>query len=138
MKTPYPRPTKFKICVKKSVAGFGLFADETIPKNKFVIEYWGPIIDDAAAEKISGKYLFGLGKNKNIAGAHRKNIARYINHSCRPNCEAIQTGQRVFIRSRKKIKPGEELTYDYGTEYFDGHIGANNCRCVKCAGTPKK
>ncbi len=132
MKQPYPRPTKYKLSVHKSVAGFGLFADQSIPKKKFVIEYWGKIVTDKEAEKIVGKYLFQVENGHTIAGGNRKNIARYINHSCRPNCEATMDGDRVFISSIKNIKPGDELTYNYGKEYFDYHIKPHGCRCVKC------
>ncbi len=133
MKHPFPRPSKYKLRVRKSTSGFGLFADQAIPKNRFVIEYWGKIISDDRSNEIGGKYIFGLEKNKNIAGAARKNIARYVNHSCRPNCEAVMTGDRVFINSIKKIQPGDELTYNYGKSYFDAHIKPSGCRCVKCA-----
>lgn len=133
MPYPIPRPTKYKLRVRKSVAGFGLYAEEAIPKNKFVIEYWGTIVSDDEADKIGGMYLFSLGKGKTIAGATRKNIARYINHSCRPNCEARGPEGRVFIFTTKNIKPGEELTYDYGKEHFNEHIKPHGCRCVKCS-----
>lgn len=137
MPHPFPRPTKFKLRVRRSAAGLGLWTEDAIPKNRFVIEYWGKIISDKKADEISGKYIFGLENDKNIAGAARKNIARYVNHSCRPNCEAIMEGTRVFIRSIKKIKPGDELTYNYGKSYFDAHIKPFGCKCVKCASRAK-
>ncbi|OGH62102.1 MAG: hypothetical protein A2848_01340 [Candidatus Magasanikbacteria bacterium RIFCSPHIGHO2_01_FULL_50_8] len=127
------RPPQFKLRTRKSAAGIGLYAEEAIPKNRFVIEYWGKLVSDARAEKILGKYLFDLENGKHIAGGTRKNIARYINHSCRPNCESRTVGNRVYIFSIKKIKAGDELTYDYGEEYFDGFIKEVGCRCVKCA-----
>lgn len=132
-KYSFPRPPKYKLRVRKSEAGFGLFTEEAIPKNRFVIEYWGKIVDDKEADRICGKYLFGLDNDKNIAGATRKNIARYVNHSCRPNCEMRTSGTRAFIHATKKIKPGDELFYDYGKEYWDAHIKPHGCRCVKCA-----
>ncbi|MCX6780983.1 MAG: SET domain-containing protein [Candidatus Magasanikbacteria bacterium] len=133
MKYPYPRPTKYNVRVKKSASGFGLFAEDAIPKNRFIIEYWGKIISDKKADELGGKYIFGLENDKNISGAHRKNIARYINHSCQPNCEASLEGDRIFIRSLKKINPGDELTYNYGKVYFESYIKPFGCRCVKCA-----
>src|SRR5438034_966529 len=66
------------------------------------------------------------------------NIARYINHSCRPNAEAVISGRRVWIWSRKKIKAGEEITYDYGAEYFEGVIEPIGCQCQKCGRTRSK
>lgn len=133
MPYPIPRPPKYKTRVRKSVTGFGLYAEEAIPKNKFVIEYYGKIVSDAEGEKIGGMYLFSLGNKTLILGATRKNTARYINHSCRPNCEATGPANRVFIQTIRNIKPGEELTYDYGKEHFDEHIKPHGCRCVKCA-----
>ena len=61
------------------------------------------------------------------------NKAGYINHSCRPNCEPIVHKARVYVFARRAIKPGEELTYDYGKEYFDEYL-KGKCRCEKCAG----
>jgi SET domain-containing protein len=81
---------------------------------------------------INCKYLFEVGKNKTINGNVKENTARYINHSCRPNCEADGPEGRVFIFSLKNIKAGEELTYDYGEEYFDEYLSRGRCLCVKC------
>lgn len=132
MSYPLPRPPKYRLRVRKSASGCGLFADEAIPKNRFIIEYCGKIVSDAQAQKIGGKYLFDLENGKQIAGGTRANIARYINHSCRPNCEIRTTATRVFVYTTKKIKQGEELVYDYGEEYFDAFIKPTGCRCVKC------
>lgn len=82
---------------------------------------------------MSGKYLFDVGKKITIDGNIPQNKARYINHSCRPNCEADGPPGRVFIFATRSIKPGEELTYDYGKEYFDEHIKPKGCRCDKCS-----
>ncbi|MGL1245549.1 SET domain-containing protein, partial [Vibrio parahaemolyticus] len=65
------------------------------------------------------KYLFEVNKNKTIDGSDRANIARYVNHACKPNCEAEITKGRVFYFSKRAIKAGEELSVDYGKEYFD-------------------
>ncbi len=80
-----------------------------------------------------GKYFFEVGKNHVIDGNIPSNIARYINHSCKPNCEADGPEGKVYIWALRKIKAGEELTYDYGEEYFDKHISPKGCRCHKCA-----
>jgi SET domain-containing protein len=128
---PYrkPRPTKHAFVVKKSSAGLGLFAASPIQRKDFVIEYWGTLITDDEAEKKGGKYLFDIQDTKlTIDGATRKNLARYMNHSCKPNCEPILDGKRMFIYAIRNITPGEELTYDYGKEYFDEYIG-KKCRC---------
>ncbi len=132
MKYPYPRPSKYKLRVRKSKTGHGLFAEEAIPKRRFVIEYWGKIVNDEEAQKIGGRYLFDLERGKTINGANRDNTARYINHSCRANCEARQIGNRIFIISVKNIKPGDEITYDYGKEYVGSYIKPYGCLCPPC------
>ncbi len=129
MAYPKPRPPQFKLDVKRSSAGLGLFAGEDIPKGRFIIEYWGPIVSDDEAQEVGGKYLWELGNGKTILGATRKNTARYVNHFCRPNAEARVVGNRVFIFSTKKIKAGEEIGYDYGKEYFDYYIKPHGCKC---------
>jgi len=126
-------PGGFKLRVRKSKAGKGLFAEEDIPKDACIIEYIGKPISQEVAEKDRGKYLFAVAKNLTIDGNIPENTARYINHSCRPNCEAIGPRGRVFIFSRRRIKAGEELSYDYGKEYFDKHIKPFGCRCEKCS-----
>lgn len=128
-----PRPTKFKLRVKRGTSGFGLFSEQDIPRRRFVIEYWGKIIPDEQATRYGGKYLFELGNGKTIFGTTRKNIARYINHSCQPNCEVEIVGNHVYIYSKRKIKAGEELNYDYGKEYWDYYIKPHGCLCVKHA-----
>lgn len=135
MKYPIPRPSPFKLRTKRGTSGIGLFTDDEIPRRRFIIEYWGKLVTDDEATYLGGKYLFELGNGKTIYGTTRKNIARYINHSCKPNCEVEIVGNRVFIFSKRKIKAGEELNYDYGKEYFDYYIKPHGCRCA--AHTPK-
>lgn len=130
---PYkkPRPTKHEFNVKRSYAGLGLFAATPIKRKDFVIEYWGPLVaNDVLEEKNEGKYFFEIADTDwTINGSIRENTARYINHSCKPNCEAILEGKRVFIYALRGIKPGEELCYDYGKEYYDDAFRKKHCRC---------
>jgi SET domain-containing protein len=133
------REPAFKLQVKRSKAGLGLYAGEVIPRGKYIIEYFGEIIDDDTADEHAGKYLFEVKKNVNIDGTTRENTARYINHACRPNCEIYYYKERVMVRSLRKIKEGEELSYDYGTDYFEGIIGGKKrCRCPRCVDWRKK
>lgn len=124
----------YKLRVGKAETGKGLFAMEAIPKGACIIEYIGKEIKKEDQENATGKYLFETGKGKMIDGNIKENIARYINHSCAPNCEADGPEGRVFISALKSIKAGEELTYDYGEEYFDEHLRPSGCRCKKCSG----
>lgn len=117
-----------RVRVKRSSAGLGLFAIDTIKKGE-VIEYIGPIISAKEADEVAGKYLFEINSKWTINGTTRKNLARYINHSCKPNCIAYTKGLKVFIEAKRTINPGEELHYNYGKEYFDEHIKPYGCRC---------
>ncbi len=123
---------KYKLKVKKSKAGLGLFALEDIPAGEFLIEYFGREISPEEQFTSKSQYLFEINSKKTIDGTMRENTARYINHSCRPNCEAEIKKGRVFISSKKKIKTGDELAYDYGKEFWNEHIKPKGCKCVKC------
>lgn len=126
---------KWRYAVRRSAAGLGLFALESIPAGKRIIEYIGPLISNEEVERRKrGRYFFGVNSKWSIDGSPRANTARYVNHSCRPNAEAIVSGRRVWIWSKRNIKAGEEITYDYGKEYFEDYIRPAGCRCVKCSG----
>jgi uncharacterized protein len=120
--------------VKRTATGLGLFATKEIPKGTRLLEYTGPLIPNEEVDKRNGKYFFGVNKKWSIDGSPRTNLARYINHSCRPNAEAVLSGKRVWIWARRNIKAGEEISYHYGKEYFDGVIKEIGCKCEKCKG----
>lgn len=120
------------LVVKRGVNGLGLFTTVPIKKGDCIIEYVGEIINDAEANRRGGKYLFQTSRDRHIDGATRTNTARYINHSCRPSCEIEIKKGRVFVFAKRAIKPGEELFYDYGKEYWDEYIKPKGCRCEKC------
>ena len=123
-----------KYAIKRTASGFGLFALEPIPAGQRIIEYTGPLVSNEEVERRpKAKYFFGVNTKWTIDGTPRSNLARYINHSCRPNCDAIlSTRRRVWIWSRRAIKAGEELSYNYGKEYFDELIKTVGCKCRKC------
>jgi hypothetical protein len=123
-----------KVKVKRSSAGLGLFAVEDIKKEQIVIEYTGDRIPQEEANRRGGRYLFEVTDTLVIDGKNRKNIARYINHACRPNCEAEHDEEedRIYIRARRNIKNGEEITYDYGKDYMKQIIGPEGCKCAYC------
>ncbi len=123
----------YRTQVKRSSAGLGLYALETIPRGVKIIEYVGPILTQEESNKRGGKYLMAINSKWVIDGTARSNTARYINHSCRPNAVAYASGKRVWIWSRRAIQPGEEIGYDYGKEYVDEHIKPYGCRCEKCS-----
>lgn len=120
----------YKLKVKRSTAGLGLFAAEPIPKGVKIIEYIG--IVRSSSDEDANKYIFNVSSKVDIDGSPRYNIARYANHSCAPNAESDIKKGHVWITSKKAIALGEEITYDYGKEYFNVHIKPFGCRCVKC------
>lgn len=126
-------PGDFDLKVKHSVAGLGLFTLSSIPKGACVIEYTGKVLTPQEEEASNSLYLFDAGGGVTIDGSPRWNTARYINHSCRPNCEIDIHRHRVYVMAKRAIKPGEELTYDYDSEYFDAYIKPKGCRCTACA-----
>ena len=124
-------PGDFDLRVGRSKTGLGLYAESEIPKNACIIEYTGVELTKEQEEKSNSKYLFEIHSRKTIDGAPRSNTARYINHSCRPNCEPNIYKGRVYIHARRKIKPGEELNYDYGKNYYNQFL-KGLCACPKC------
>ena len=118
--------------VRRTRSGLGLFAEKGFDKGDFVIEYTGTLVRNAVADHRGGKYLFQVNSRWTIDGSGRGNLSRYINHSCAPNCVAYTRGKRVLIYSRRRISPGEELSYDYGKEYFDEYIRPKGCLCSAC------
>ena len=115
--------------MKRSNTGLGLFAARPFKKGERVAEYIGRALSNAEMHTSRSKYLFEINSRKMVDGAVRENIARYINHSCRPNCEAEVRRGRIYISAIRNIKIGEEFSYDYGEEYVDEHIKPRGCRC---------
>lgn len=120
--------------VKRSSAGLGLFANREYKKGEQIIEYTGETVTEEEANRRGGKYLFELNDNWTIDGKGRSNTARYINHSCKPNAypELTEDEKQVFIFAKRTIKPGEEITYNYGKFYFNMEIKPHGCRCAAC------
>jgi uncharacterized protein len=114
----------------------GCYTTSDIPKDTYVVEYTGPRISQEEADaRYDGKtttYLFGLTDPNKVIDGH--GMAMFINHSCEPNCDTEELDGRVWIVARRKIKAGEELTYDYNL--YDGdeddpapcYCGTKNCR----------
>jgi uncharacterized protein len=135
-------PSKKPYRVGRSRTGLGLFATERIKKGTKIIRYFGPLLDSKKKkdDAIENKYLFELNNRWTIDGSVRKNVARYINHACKPNAESdVRPRKRkVFIRAIKNIEPGEEINYDYGTDYFKAYLKPIGCKCAACEKKRKK
>jgi SET domain-containing protein len=144
--TSKSRKRAFKVRNSK-IHGRGVFATERIPKDTRLIEYTGEVITWKVADRRYADdgengyhtFLFDIDGKKVIDAAVGGNAARWINHGCAPNCQAVGEGDKIFIESIKTIKPGEELVYDYGFVFEERHTpqlkaryrclcGANSCR----------
>ena len=128
---------------KSTVHGVGIIATEDIKKGKMIIQYVGEKItkkvgDKRSAERIEkylhkknegSVYIFELNKKYDIDGSPLYNKARYINHSCNPNCEVDIIKNQIWITSIKRIKKGEELNYDYGYPFDKDDYQDHICKC---------
>jgi hypothetical protein len=128
--------------VGRSRTGLGLFATKPIKKGAKIVRYFGPLLDSRKKkdDAIENKYLFELNNRWTIDGSVRKNIARYINHACKPNAESDVSPRKrkVVIRAIKNIEPGDEINYDYGTDYFKAYLKPIGCKCDACEKKRKK
>ena len=112
--------------------GFGVFAAEPINKNTRIIDYAGELVRTKDVHEREVRYLkqgrlwvYRVDRLWSRDAAVGGNIARFINHSCTPNCWTEIVNKTIWIRASRRIEPGEELTYDYCT------VGAHSipCRC---------
>ena len=124
-----------RFVVRKSGPGLGrgLFAVAPIRKGDFIVEYTGRRIPTSHADTLKTRYLFEVDEEWAVDGSSQENVARYMNHSCVPNCECDLQDKKVLILAIRDIRIGEELTFDYGDEYFDEFIRPTGCKCARCA-----
>jgi len=128
--------------VKKSnIDKRGLYALKDIKAGVKIIEYVGKLItkkqtqENSKFDNTKDIYLFNINEKYDLDGDFKWNAARLINHSCSPNCEVDGEGLKLWISSLRKIKKGEELTYDYGFGY-DANYKQFPCKCrsMNCIG----
>jgi SET domain-containing protein len=120
--------------VGRSATGLGLFATKPIKRGGTIATYRGRRISTAEAERREARgarYMFTINSRWSIDGSPRWNLARYINHSCRPNANPVGRNGGIVIVASRRIEPGEEITFDYGQEYLD-YFFKNDCRCAAC------
>jgi len=119
--------------VSRSRTGLGVFATKPIKKNAYIVEYTGPLLTNAQCDaRADNRYWFEVNARWTIDGSPRSNVARYINHSCRPNADPIIRDRRIRIKAIKNIEAGAEINYDYGKDHFNAYIKPHGCRCDKC------
>jgi uncharacterized protein len=123
--------------VGRSSTGLGLFAAKPIAKKAYIATYRGRWIPTAQAQRreqhFGAKYMFEVNRQWTIDGSSRRNLGRYINHSCRPNAVAILRNRNMVIVALRDVAPEEEITFDYGEEYVALYIEPSGCRCAACA-----
>ena len=122
--------------VGRSVTGLGLFATKAIKRGAYIATYRGRRITTEEADQRTARgasYMFELNKRWSIDGSPRWNVARYINHSCRPNAKPVGRKGEIVIVALHQIDPGEEITYDYGREYLKCLLDNGGCRCAACS-----
>lgn len=124
---------------RSRVHGFGVFALEAINKNRRIIDYAGELVRNDQSEAREERYLaegciwvFRLNRRWSRDAGVGGNIARFINHSCRPNCWFEIVDTTIWIRASKSIRAGDELTYDYAT------VGERTIPCRCRPGCPNK
>jgi|TARA_B100001059_G_C17805023_1_gene568585 SET domain-containing protein len=135
---------------KSKIHGTGIIADKNIKKNVKIIQYIGEKVTKKEGDKRSEErikkyintknegsvYVFELNKKYDIDGSPLYNKARFINHSCEPNCEVEIENDEIWIKSIKQIKKGDELSYDYGYPFDKDDFSDHPCKCgsKKCIG----
>ena len=143
-----PTTSKYIEVRESEIHGTGVFARIQVPKGKKVIEYIGEKITKKESERRSitlieknqgsetdgAVYIFEVNKRHDIDGNIPENTARFINHSCDPNCEPDVIRNRVWLISTRKIKKGEELSYNYGFDLEDYEEHKCKCGAKKCVG----
>jgi len=137
-----------RIQVRRSgVHGKGVFALKPLAKGETVIEYTGELISWREALRRhphdpadpNHTFYFHIDDSRVIDAKHGGNAARWINHACSPNCEADEEAGRVFVKTLRKVAPGEELFYDYRLtiderytpalkKQYACHCGTRGCR----------
>ena len=146
MPTLSPQPFELR---RSSIQGQGAFATRVIRKGARIIEYIGERISQSQADdryddttmSRHHTFLFNVDEDTVIDAAHEGNDARFINHSCDPNCQAFLEGDRIYIYALRDITVGEELSYDYSYDRTEDMGEAEErmyiCRCgtAKCRGT---
>jgi len=134
---------------RSKIHGRGVFAARSIPNGARIIEYRGRRIPYSLACELyadvdgapTHTFLFELDADIVIDAGQGGNAARWINHSCDPNCEAVEEGGRIFIEAIRAIRPGEELGYDYRIVLDERHTPREKrrwlccCRAAECRGT---
>jgi len=147
MTTSKSKPRRRFAVRNSGIHGKGVFALTRVPAGIRLIEYTGERLTEAQVDRRYAKddnphtFLFALDDGMVIDATSGGNSARWINHSCAPNCEAVDEDGRIYIETLRAIRPGEELSYNYRIELEERHTPKlkrlYQCRCGarRCQGT---
>jgi SET domain-containing protein len=144
-----PRATRPFAIRRSPIQGSGAFATRAIPAGTRLCEYGGerltPAQADARYPDVAGErhhtFLFAIDDDVVVDAAVDDYVAKWINHSCDPNCDAVIDDGRIWIETIRTVRPGEELAYDYAYVLPERHTPAAkrrfpcNCGAAKCRGT---
>jgi SET domain-containing protein len=114
---------------RSSISGRGLFATKAFERGDTICEYTGRLYRGDICP--DNRYLFEINDLWTLDGSHKSNIGRWANHSCKPNAATeVTRRKRVWLYAIKRIRPGEEIVYDYGKDYTRRRL--KNCKCDAC------
>jgi uncharacterized protein len=134
--TPHPIGVHV-VCKPSSIHGLGGFARTDLSRGTLVIEYVGQVITKQESIdrcRLGNEYIFRLDDESDLDGNVPWNAARFLNHSCTPNCEAELIDGRIWIVALRDIKDGEEITFDYGYDLEDYRKHPCRCGSPECVG----
>ena len=121
---------------RSAISGWGVYAGQTIEEDARIVEYKGQLVSQAEGWRREQRYLprkriwiFNISERWARDAAVGGNVARYINHACRPNCYTDVIGRTIWVLAARRIRKGEELTYDYNTEGVAGIACLCRPRC---------
>jgi SET domain-containing protein len=132
-----PTETNWLVFKKSPIHGVGGFAKRNAPGGTRVIEYVGEKIDKKESLRrceANNQYIFALNEREDLDGDVDWNPARFINHSCAPNCEIEWDGNHLWLVAMHNIKAGEEITFNYGYDLIDYKEYPCTCGAVECVG----
>ena len=130
------QPTSYEVRTSP-IHGHGIFALASIAAETRIIEYIGERISKAESlrrRQDGNIFVFIVNDNEDIDGSVDWNPARFINHSCAPNCEARMEDDRIWIIAQRDIAPGEELSFNYGYDLQDYLDHPCRCGAAECLG----
>jgi uncharacterized protein len=134
---PFPAETPLLRFHSSPIHGLGAFAKQTVPDGARLIEYIGEKLDRAESLRRcqeSNEYIFALNDKEDLDGNVEWNPARFINHSCAPNSEAVLENGRIWLLATRRIAAGEEITFNYGYDLEDYRDYPCHCASPDCVG----